>query len=183
MIKIKDIRLWVKNVVLIILFANFIELLLPNNKFRNYVRVVIGFFVILVIIVPVLELMNFNLTDFNFELNKGAKGGNLTEILAAGEKLKSKKLKKMRENYKKRLTHQIQAVINLNSQLKDPKIKIKLNNSNKLKKITIDTTQAKIDPVQINLAKPEKKVSSEQKYLKTLLVNLYGLDKEKIEVR
>ena len=68
---IEQIKMWVKNIVLIVLFANFIEMLLPHSKFRGYIRVVIGFFVILVIMGPIMELLSFK------DLSKEEKKHNL----------------------------------------------------------------------------------------------------------
>ncbi|MBM7555226.1 stage III sporulation protein AF [Halanaerobacter jeridensis] len=182
----EQIKLWVKNIVLIVLFANFIEMLLPNNKFRGYIRVVIGFFVILVIIVPFIELLSFRPGEVDLSLiDNNNRQQNLEEILAAGNRLRKEEAKEIRKNYKKKLSKQLTAVINLNTQLQDPKINVVLNNQNEVEKIIIDTTSQKITPVQveINQNESEKKKESQQHNLKQLLINLYGFDEDEIEVK
>ena len=179
---IEQIKIWVKNIVLIILLANFIEMLLPNSKFRGYIRVVIGFFVILVIIVPFIELLNFRVDDLNLSLIQHQPGQNLEDILAAGNRLREDEIKQRKQDYKKRFTGQLEAVINLNSKLEDPQIEVMLNENNEVQKIIINTTQG-IDPVQVDLKESTRKEELPQQHLKELLINLYGFDKEQIEVR
>ncbi|MFO7818720.1 MAG: stage III sporulation protein AF [Halanaerobacter sp.] len=179
---IEQIKIWVKNIVLIILFANFIEMLLPNSKFRGYIRVVIGFFVILVMIVPLIELLNFRLDELDLSLIQHQQGQNLEEILTAGNRLRKEEVAQRREGYKKRLKGQLEAVINLNSKLEDPQIEVFLNKNNEVQKIIINTAQG-IDPVQVDLKEDKREEELPQQHLKELLVNLYGFDKEQIEVR
>lgn len=185
MINLEQIKIWVKNIVLIVLFANFIEMLLPNSKFRGYIRVVIGFFVILVIIVPFIELLNFRSKNLNLSLINHNQEQNLERILAVGNKLREQDVKEIRKNYKEKLIQQLTAVIKLNSQLEKPKVNVILDDKNDVKKIIIATTTDKITPVQIDIEQNKTKQHkiNQQKQLKQLLVNLYGFDKEQIEVR
>ena len=56
---------WVKNIIYIIIFIVFLEILLPNNSMRKYVKMVAGLLIILVILTPITGLMNkkLNLQD------------------------------------------------------------------------------------------------------------------------
>lgn len=56
---------WVKNIVYIIIFIVFLEIILPNNSMRKYVKVVAGLLVMVVILTPFTQLFNrhFNLQD------------------------------------------------------------------------------------------------------------------------
>lgn len=47
---------WLKEIVLIILLAAFVDLLLPSNTFQRYVRTVLGLFIILALLSPILTL-------------------------------------------------------------------------------------------------------------------------------
>ncbi|WP_409346440.1 stage III sporulation protein AF [Paenibacillus sp. MBLB4367] len=47
---------WLKELILIIMLAAFAELLLPNNNMQRYARTVIGLFLLLTILSPILEL-------------------------------------------------------------------------------------------------------------------------------
>lgn len=48
---------WVKNLIFLILFAAFFELLLPNRGMKNFLRVVIGLFVLLAILRPLADFL------------------------------------------------------------------------------------------------------------------------------
>jgi len=47
---------WLKTIVLIILFATFIDLLLPNSALQRYVKTVVSLFILMTLLSPVIEL-------------------------------------------------------------------------------------------------------------------------------
>lgn len=47
---------WLKEIVSIVLLAAFVDLLLPNNAFQRYVRTVLGLFILLTLLSPILSL-------------------------------------------------------------------------------------------------------------------------------
>lgn len=49
---------WLKQLILIILLASFIELLLPSQTMQRYVRTVIGLFLLLALLSPVFQLVH-----------------------------------------------------------------------------------------------------------------------------
>lgn len=51
---------WVKHIVLLILMATFLDLILPNSSMRKYVKLVVGFLLILLILSPILQLFKFD---------------------------------------------------------------------------------------------------------------------------
>lgn len=56
---------WMKELILIILIASFVDLLLPNHAMQRYVKTVIGLFLLLVLLSPV-----FQLFQKNWDINK-----------------------------------------------------------------------------------------------------------------
>lgn len=48
---------WLKELILLILIATFADLILPNNSLQRYVKTVIGLFLILVLLSPVVRLL------------------------------------------------------------------------------------------------------------------------------
>ena len=46
------LSLWIKNIIFVVLFASFLELLLPNNSMQRFIRVIMG------LLNPVLSLLN-----------------------------------------------------------------------------------------------------------------------------
>jgi stage III sporulation protein AF len=53
---------WVTNIIVLILLAGVIELLMPGNQFRSYIKMVIGLLILLAMLTPVFKLLN---TDFD----------------------------------------------------------------------------------------------------------------------
>jgi stage III sporulation protein AF len=51
---------WIKHIVLLILMATFLDLILPNSSMRKYVKLVVGFLLILLILSPILHLFRYD---------------------------------------------------------------------------------------------------------------------------
>ncbi|MDQ0166882.1 stage III sporulation protein AF [Bacillus horti] len=51
---------WIRHIVLLILLATFLDLIIPNSSMRKYVKLVVGFLLILIILSPILQLLNFD---------------------------------------------------------------------------------------------------------------------------
>ncbi|MFD2672763.1 stage III sporulation protein AF [Marinicrinis sediminis] len=67
---------WLQEIVLIVLFATFIELLLPNHSMQRYVKVVLSLLVLLTILQPIVRLLQ---SDWQMEhLLQGAQQTSVT---------------------------------------------------------------------------------------------------------
>lgn len=53
---------WLKEIIFVILFATFIDLILPNSTMQRYVKVVISLFILLTILSPIIHLLT---SDFD----------------------------------------------------------------------------------------------------------------------
>jgi len=47
---------WLKEIILVVLLAAFVDLLLPNNAFQRYVKTVLGLFILLTLLSPILAV-------------------------------------------------------------------------------------------------------------------------------
>ncbi len=54
------LRNWIIMIVSVIIFASFIEMLLPNSSNRRYVNAVIGILIIIIILHPILNLIKYS---------------------------------------------------------------------------------------------------------------------------
>jgi len=100
-----EISLWVKQIVMVVMFAAFIDFFIPENNFLRYVKVFLGFLVMIVIINPLasffggdfsineIPLFDEKIADYN---NIISKTGTLTE---SNMKLTIAEYKKNIENY------------------------------------------------------------------------------------
>jgi len=58
---IESIRIWILNIVTIIIFISFLEILMPNGNMKKYLNLVLGFIVMIVILNPIINLLKNNL--------------------------------------------------------------------------------------------------------------------------
>lgn len=49
---------WLKDIILIVLLASFVDLLLPNSEVQRYARIILGLLIILVILTPIIEIFD-----------------------------------------------------------------------------------------------------------------------------
>ncbi|GFR36777.1 hypothetical protein PRECH8_00730 [Insulibacter thermoxylanivorax] len=63
---------WLREIVLVVLFAAVADMLLPTNGLQRYIKVVISLFILLTILSPVLTLLrsDFNFTEVDAQLNR-----------------------------------------------------------------------------------------------------------------
>jgi len=54
---LEEFSQWIKTIVMVLLFATFAELLLPNSRMQKFVRVILGLFIMLAIIGPVINII------------------------------------------------------------------------------------------------------------------------------
>lgn len=83
---------WLRDIVLIILVATFVDLLIPNNSLQRYVKVVVSLIILLTILSPVISFLNEDRAiNQALEQASGKKDGSqaLNLILSNGAKLKS----------------------------------------------------------------------------------------------
>lgn len=83
---------WLRDIVLIILLATFVDLLIPNNSLQRYVKVVVSLIILLTILSPVISFLKEDrAVNQALEQASGKKDGSqaLNLILSNGAKLKS----------------------------------------------------------------------------------------------
>ncbi len=168
---------WIRNLILVILLAHFIELLLPDNELRRYVKVVIGFFVIIVILTPLLQVTNRQLPGLDFNLVT-TQAPSFAEIVDKGKHLRDNQQEKVKQDYRQKLAQQIKAVVKLNTNLTDLRVVVKLARQEGVKEIEISGKKA-VDS--------SKKQNKSQKQLEgrvqDLITTFYGLNPDQVQVK
>jgi stage III sporulation protein AF len=84
------ISFWLKKVILVVLLAVFLDLLLPNGTMQRYVKMVMGFVIIVTLLSPISALYSrsFSLGDLESSLSKkGAQNISMEQILQEGKSL------------------------------------------------------------------------------------------------
>ena len=104
------ISFWLKNIIMVVLFATFLELLLPNGSMQRFVRVIMGLFIMLAILNPVMGILEEYvmpgqvpaLSTLSMEHD---------DISSKAKKLAVDRNKIASEMYKKELAQQIRATV------------------------------------------------------------------------
>lgn len=74
---------WLKEIILLILLATFIDLLLPNSSMQRYVKLVIGLFVLVTILDPIFKFLHSDLKqieNFSFSSLIEAKANEMKSL-------------------------------------------------------------------------------------------------------
>ena len=94
---------WVKNLCLVLIVVSILEMLLPNNKTKKYVKMVMGLYILFSIIEPFIENSNelkFNVEDLYNQYS--------VETLAESENVNQKSMdSRLDELYKQKLENDI----------------------------------------------------------------------------
>ncbi|RKD34572.1 stage III sporulation protein AF [Thermohalobacter berrensis] len=177
---------WVINIVTVVVFVTFIEILLPNSSMKRYINVIIGLTIIVVLVNPFIKLLTEDI-DIEKEVFKQIKSSyrsgqikkeefqNLRETQVIGlykDKVKND-LKNLLDSYTKYTVKDISVEIIDDMESKKfgslQKVKIIFLNNDKKEDQTRDI---KVDPIE-NI-KVSLKTTKEKQSLKTIN-NLYDI--------
>lgn len=146
---------WVKNLIFIILFAALLEMFLPEGRMRKYVKVVIGFFVLSIFIMPLTTVLRgegltiYPFLPDNLDLNQWE------EIKTKGEVVEKANRELIKNYYSQRIKDRIQEVIELDFPDQSKEINLTLNDEYQLTYLQIilgspgNIDRVEIEPVRI----------------------------------
>lgn len=109
---IESITLWIKSIIFVVLFASFLELLLPSNNMQRFVRVILGLFIMLAILNPVIGVIEKGLASDQLPALAARTENNLDlNILSAANNVAGKREQIARDMYIRDLSKQIRATV------------------------------------------------------------------------
>lgn len=201
---ISFIRSWAEQVIVAVIIASIIEMILPENKNKKYIKMIIGMYILFNIISPVIKNNNyFNFEEFNIEkyasttssgveVNQESMDKRLEQLYI--EELEKDLKNKVKEKGYNVTSCRIDAVLNENSSNKGiNKIKLKVsklnptndkNSSvNSIEKVEIKVGLDKILNSKSNEEKNDNEASKiEIAELRKTLSDYYQLDIKKIDI-
>jgi stage III sporulation protein AF len=125
---LETIYLLVRNVVLIVLFAAFLEMLLPLRETRRFVEVVVGLFVLVTILNPVVAFFRQE-PLLNLDLSQEMGEDELSEILRKGKDLEQTTVVQAHNAYGKHLEKQMAVMARMVPGVAQAKVKVELASS------------------------------------------------------
>lgn len=102
---------WVRNIIMVVLFASFLELLLPSSNMQRFIRVILGLTIMLAILDPALELIHGKLGPQAAAVMSQKTGGGGEAAIDGAQALAKERDRLTVELYKKDLARQVQAVV------------------------------------------------------------------------
>lgn len=187
------LRQWVSSLVIIILCNHFITLIIPSSRFRDYIRLVLGLFFILMLLQPiwgVLDIQGADIVPFAGDMQWP---GN---ILGMGEALEEHNQGMILEQYGEAMAQQIETMARTHPQVQEAQARITLNTQGEIVAIFLEVLSRDeeqedesigIDPITIGERKygvledrGEKNRIAEE--IRGILANFFALSQDIIEV-
>lgn len=109
----ETIRIIVKSVVVIIIFAAFLEIILPRSDMKRYVNLIIGLFVIIAVLNPFLTVLNKGISFDVLNNDTNTTASDTQNLIQRGQDLAGAQRTQAAEEYKEKLSRQIAAMAGL----------------------------------------------------------------------
>jgi len=153
---IDQLTAWVKTIIFIVLFAAFLELLLPVSGMRRFVRVIMGLLIMLVMLNPVVEVFQSRFAPDQLPVINGDNSDSVDFATEETADVVKQRDQLALDLYEKDLTRQIQAVVMAEEGVADSKVLLSI-------KAAADGRQGAIDKVTVfvqpGIAQPDSKIS------------------------
>ena len=193
------IRSWVIELIIIFFVSSVLELFLTEGEMKKYLRVLLGFFIIVLIISPLNNILNFNFNEYENILNNSQeilldKDEWNEEIDKMGENVHSSNVIMLKKYYSSEIEEKISKELKYNYPDLKNEVEVILDKNLKIAKVNIqfnenkNLTQSEITPIEINF---EKDNSSDKKempkiysidVIKKEISNILDADEDKIKV-
>ncbi|BBB92911.1 stage III sporulation protein AF [Methylomusa anaerophila] len=115
---------WVKSIVFVVMFAAFLEILLPNNSMQRFVRVITGLFIMLTILNPIIDLIDSGINIRQIPALSSQADSMDGAVSHAVNYASQKRELIAREMYSKDLAKQIRATVLAVAGVADAKIEV-----------------------------------------------------------
>lgn len=200
----------VSSIAIIVILAVFIEMLLPNNGMAKYLRLIIGLFIIITILTPIMALLEqenaFEVAAWSFATDNR----QLESILRTGEEMGRSNIERASEEYVKRIEGQIIALVRLIPGVDRVSVTVIIHDSEDVRFGAIESviiwaalSEDKsvgedlvpgIDPIDIDLSRILGEVdqpmevnnvhdiSQIENQIRNTISNFYGLQREQIQI-
>ena len=197
---------WAKGLGFAIVVVSILEMILPNNKTKKYIRMVMGVYILFTIISPfiknkqTIDVSNFEIEKYN---NYTSSSGKTTQT-SMDKRIEELYIDKLEKDISKKVKEQGYDILNCDveaklndseedSEISKIKLQVKKNESNKINdELTLENKVVeeiqKIRPINTNIIERDKinkseKVTNEDKQkIKKFLMEEYGVKEKCLEI-
>ena len=194
------IRQLVRNLAFLAIMAAFLEMLLPLKGTRRFVQVIIGLFIMLAVLGPIITLFRQQPPlHFNMPVSNGSSGVDLNQILEQGQSMQAVTSAEEQNAYVQRLEDEIEVMCRLVPGVAAAKATVSLSSDDSLKslgtvqKVVVELRSGSpqlvspVQPIQIGSAPNvvSSPPASQQEIVgqvQETVASLFGLSKEQVSV-
>jgi stage III sporulation protein AF len=192
---IETLTNWVKGLMMLVLFAAFLELILPSSNMQKFVRLIIGLLIMLAILNPMIDFLT---KDFNWKAIPSFKAQASNEMNLNLDGSKEKKEQLIYTMYKKELENQMKLTVESLHGVASAKVVLNIKNKrDQDKNKMIHHVQVFVKPVLNKEVQTVDKIDLKQKKnerqlelnseLKNMILHtlceLYQIPAEKFEIK
>lgn len=204
MILLEYISRLVKDLIYIFFISSIFELFIPDGEMKKYVRVLLGFFIIIVILTPVADLLNIDFMEVEDIFRSAELQGNIDspdwndQIDNTGESINNYNKQYIKDYYSLQIEEEIKDKIKsnypdlnggirviLDDNLNLERLKINLKEENSIDEIKISPIEIKVESSNSRNEPIDKKRISENKKLEKIqkdLAEILQIDSGKIDL-
>lgn len=125
---IEGIKIWIKNIVMVIILVSFLEILMPEGKIKKYLNLIFGFIVMLIILNPIIDFLNNN-DELENEVFKISSELNKKEYSFINSNIENKQMEQLASLYKNRIEEDIIYRVESKYDVKVTKVNVELEDS------------------------------------------------------
>lgn len=199
---------WVKSLGLTIVIISILEMLLPNNKTKKYIRVVMGVYVLFTIISPFIgKKDSINLNEINFENYATSETSTTLNQSSMEERIKELYIQEMEKDITKKLkdmgyvatTCKVKAKISDNEEetkINKIKVKVQKQKQEEKKEESIENQVVaqiqKVKPIDVTTKENQEEKATDEKdtkvnksdiqNIKKFLIEEYGVNEKCLEI-
>ncbi|TYP51633.1 stage III sporulation protein AF [Thermosediminibacter litoriperuensis] len=174
---LESLSMWIRQVILVVMFTVFVDFLMPSSNLQKYVRVVLGIVVMITILNPVIVLLKGDIafTRMQLEINNYL---NQDQLMMKTEEFKERNIEMALDRYKKELENLIAQQVKNYTLFEVSKTDIKIDQSGRIEQIRLTLQKADDRLVQKGVEKVSVKLNPP-----TQSKSQYPLDKEVAELK
>lgn len=123
---IEAVSAWIKQIILLVLFASFLELLLPSSGMQRFIRVIVGLLITLAILNPVLDVVQNNNWSAQQVPALSTNSASSQSVISQANKIAGEREQLAVETYKRELGRQIKATVSALGGVADVQVAVSL---------------------------------------------------------
>ncbi|MCG0274978.1 MAG: stage III sporulation protein AF [Thermosediminibacteraceae bacterium] len=162
---VESLSLWIKQIITVVIFTLFVDILMPSSNLQKYIKVVLGIVVMITILNPIISILKGDIVFTRTQLDV-ASYLDQDPIMIKTEEFKQKHFEMALELYKKKLENLIAQQVKNHTSLVVTKTDLKIDQNGKLEKIHLilkreDSSKSnkKVEKVSVKVDSPSSDIS------------------------